>query len=589
MLTYDCLPAHSQNVSGAERATTGPEQASRWFESWQPRAPHLFALIFVVLFLSHASLLRLPYFWDEAGYFIPAARDILLTGDLIPKSTLSNAHPPLLMLWLAAWWKLSAYTPAVTRIAMLLIAAFTLHGVYTLSRRVSKREVALATTILTALYPLFFAQSTLAHLDMLAAGCTMWGLASYIGSRRKQAILWFALAGLAKETAIVAPLAICAWEFIRPLLGDLLPENPQAHRRRGAMMLLSLAPICLWLIYHCLRTGYFLGNPDYLQYNVLGTLSVERVLLAFLGRIWQLFGYLNLFVLTAAAAVSLTRPPIVRADGHQRTRISLPLQGLFFFVIAAYVVLLTFVGGALLARYLLPVYPLVILLCVSTLRRRVRFWPWIVALTAVVFVFALFAQPPYRISPEDNLTYANFVKAHKAAADYLVQHDPNSTVLTAWPASDELTRPWLGYVRQPMSVVRIENFTEEQLQRARVPRSGSNKVTTHDLPSPPSPAQSGALPSPRFFAQFDTALLFSSKYEPPNDWIAALFGYSGWWRNLQERYFDYHRDLTPSSAASILGGKIVFEQNRGAEWAAVVQIDHQSSAQPSNSQSPGPR
>ena len=66
-----------------------------------------FALIFTALFLAHAPLLRLPYFWDEAGYFIPAARDLLLTGSLIPQSTLSNAHPPLLMLWLAFWWKFS--------------------------------------------------------------------------------------------------------------------------------------------------------------------------------------------------------------------------------------------------------------------------------------------------------------------------------------------------------------------------------------------------------------------------------------------------------------------------------------------------
>src|SRR5664279_6025436 len=75
-----------------------------------------FSLIFACLFLTHAPLLRLPYFWDEAGYFIPAARDILLTGSLIPHTTLSNAHPPLVMLWLAMWWKLSGFTPAVTRI-----------------------------------------------------------------------------------------------------------------------------------------------------------------------------------------------------------------------------------------------------------------------------------------------------------------------------------------------------------------------------------------------------------------------------------------------------------------------------------------
>ena len=74
-----------------------------------------YALLFTFLFITHAPLLRLPYFWDEAGYFIPAARDLLLTGSLIPHTTLSNAHPPLVMLWLAFWWKFSAFTPAVTR------------------------------------------------------------------------------------------------------------------------------------------------------------------------------------------------------------------------------------------------------------------------------------------------------------------------------------------------------------------------------------------------------------------------------------------------------------------------------------------
>ncbi|HXX01194.1 MAG TPA: hypothetical protein VEJ00_08275, partial [Candidatus Acidoferrales bacterium] len=60
-----------------------------------------FAIILVTMFLLHAPLLQLPYFWDEAGYYVPAARDLLLTGSLIPHSTLSNAHPPLVLAWLA--------------------------------------------------------------------------------------------------------------------------------------------------------------------------------------------------------------------------------------------------------------------------------------------------------------------------------------------------------------------------------------------------------------------------------------------------------------------------------------------------------
>ena len=63
----------------------------------------IFALIFAALLLLHTPLLRLPYFWDEAGYYVPAARDLLLRGSLIPNSTPSNAHPPLVMAYPASF------------------------------------------------------------------------------------------------------------------------------------------------------------------------------------------------------------------------------------------------------------------------------------------------------------------------------------------------------------------------------------------------------------------------------------------------------------------------------------------------------
>ncbi len=172
----------------------------------------LVALCFLVLFALHISLLRLPYFWDEAGYFIPAARDLLLRGDLIPQSTLSNAHPPLVMIWLAAVWRLFGYSVVATRMAMLAVAALALAGVYRLARTVANAEVALGTTACTLLYPVFFAQSTMANLDMAAAALTLWGLLFYLRRRRLAAILLFALAALAKETAILTPVVLAAWE-----------------------------------------------------------------------------------------------------------------------------------------------------------------------------------------------------------------------------------------------------------------------------------------------------------------------------------------------------------------------------------------
>ena len=115
-----------------------------------PRALHpalLFFAIFAAIFALHGPLLPLPYFWDEAGYYIPAARDLLLTGSLIPHSTPSNAHPPLVMAYLALGWKIAGYAPAVTRVAMLLVAAFTLLGVFRLAERVANTQVAVASAL----------------------------------------------------------------------------------------------------------------------------------------------------------------------------------------------------------------------------------------------------------------------------------------------------------------------------------------------------------------------------------------------------------------------------------------------------------
>jgi hypothetical protein len=504
-----------------------------------------FALIFCGLFITHAPLLRLPYFWDEAGYFIPAARDLFLAGSLIPHSTLSNAHPPLLMLWLAFWWKFSAFSPAVTRFAMLLVASFALLGLWRLARGVANSQVAAATVVCTALYPVFFAQSSLAQLDMMATAFTLWGLAMYVERRIVAAVIFFALAPLAKETALIAPLVICAWELLCPLLRTPAVAGEPLCTRSGKpihafVWLLCAIPLACWLVYHRHVTGYLFGNPEYLRYNVGATLSPLRVVPAMLIRLWHLLGYLNLFVLTLGAAYAMFRPALRERDGSLRQRIALNAQLVFAVVILAYLAAFSVIGGAVLARYLLPVYPLIILLCVSTLRRRIRAWTWWITAACAAFILALVIPPPYRVSPEDTLLYRDYAVLHKAAANELASRFPGRRVLTAWPASDELTRPYLGYVKQPFEVFRIENFSDLEMLRA-----------SHATD------------------QFDVVLLFSTKWEPPHPLLASLpFG-----RALHERFFDYHEDMDPQRAAALLGGRILDYQNVNNEWVAIIAIE----------------
>jgi hypothetical protein len=528
---------------------TRPAQQSSARRRFEQRDSLLtFSLILVGILIPHLPLLTLPYFWDEAGYYIPAAHDLLVTGAFIPHSTISNAHPPLVMAYLAAWWKLAGFAPLVTRMAMLVIAAFTLTGVYRLARLIANREVAAMATICTALFPVFFAQSTLAHLDLAAAAFTIWGLEFYIEDRRRWGATMFTLAALTKETAIIAPLALLIWEVViqlakRPQLLLL----PRRGLRQRLFLAVPLLPLAGWFALHFARTGYLLGNPGFFHYNVAATLTPLRFLLALGQRLWQLLGYLNLYVLTLATLAAMFLPPL--RDGkvrdmstEMRQRIAIPTQLALGAVVVAYLMALSLVGGAVLARYLLPVYPLWIIICVSTLRRRVRMWWLITVVVCLGFVLALVGAPFYRIAPEDTLAYRDFVELQNQAAHVLAAQHRDARVLTAWPATDELTRPYLGYVEAPLRLASppLDNFSAPQVASAQTRRD------------------------------FDLALIFATKYEPsgksPLDIIA-------WWRRVHERWFDYHVDLAPEAAAAQLHAHIVWSERRGAFWAVILQPD----------------
>jgi len=506
----------------------------------------IFALIIVFIFLLHLSLLRLPYFWDEAGYYIPAARDLLLTGSLIPRSTPSNAHPPLVMAYLALAWKIAGYSPLVTRSAMLLIAGFALFSLFRLAQRVANREVAVAATLCTALYPVFFTQSSLAQVDLAAAGLIFAGLDTYIDDRQSATGLWFSLGALAKETAVLVPLALFAFELFcwrrdgSNAHGDLCVHagKHEGQKWRTASLLFPLLPLATWFGYHYLRTGYVFGNPDFFRYNVEATLNPTRILLALAMRVWQAFGYMQLGLLTLAMLLAMARPPL-RDKAGERPRILLPVQLVFLLIILVYIAAMAFVGGAVLARYLLPAVPLVIVVSVSTLWRRVRHWKGVLAIVVFAFLMALFVNPPYGFSIEDNLAYRDYIRLHENAEKFLVARYPTARVLTAWPASDELSRPYLGYANRPMRVFRVENFTLEQVLSAVEVRSN-----------------------------FDVALVFSTKYEPPH----SLLEHWRAWEQLKTRFFGFHRDLPAAAVAQILGGEIVFSESRHRQWVAVIAL-----------------
>jgi 4-amino-4-deoxy-L-arabinose transferase-like glycosyltransferase len=536
----------------------------RWKRFFWPRldAPFsawmIFPVIFAALYASHFTLLALPYYWDEAGYYIPAAWDFFRTGSLIPLTTLTNAHPPLPSIYLALWWKAFGFCPMVTRLAVLMIAALGLTAVWRLAMRlVGEPAVAFWTVALAALYPIWFAQSTLAHADIFAAACTLWGLVYALPVLNRDltrkpwaAAAWFALAALSKETAIAIPLTLAAINLVESYRA---PGMARIRLWREAAWLAGCAlPLAAWYAFHYSKTGFLFGNPEFLRYNAQANLTPLRILAAFGHRVLHLVAHMNLFVPVgmAFAALLFEPRPVTEAPvavdpgasfGANEDRTAIPPLALrrilLLFLMNA--LLFSVLGGALLTRYLLPMYPLVLLVAVTTFYRRVRYWHTLAALSAVAFVLGLFTNPPYGFAPEDNLAYASVIRLHQAGIQQLNARYPESTVLSAWPVTDELTRPELGYLKQPFSVVPIEDFTAEQIARA---------------------AQEPE--------KYSSALVFSTKYDPPS----PLFTLGSKSKAMDERYFGLHHDLLPEEIARELHGDLMWKQEDHGQWIALIRF-----------------
>jgi 4-amino-4-deoxy-L-arabinose transferase-like glycosyltransferase len=510
--------------------------------------------VYLVLLGLHARLLSLPYFWDEAGYYIPAAWDFYSSGRLIPQSTLPTGHTPLVTVYLALAWRVFGFSAFITRAAIVLLAAATVFTLYSLGRRVVGREGAAWSALLLAMSPLFFSQSSLVHLDLAAALFTTLALWALVEKRA----VWFtataSLAALSKETAvIVLPVAwVYAWRNGQALAAAASSRRP-SWQGRWLALTFPLLPLAGWSLYYHHATGYWTGNREYLSYNFYATLVPARILWTLLRRLYETFvGGFN-WILTLGALSGIWRGakehragprqnwlPASGAGVVSRPAAILPDYPRAFLLLAAsllvvYLVMLSVVGGAVLPRYLLPIFPPLILLAVLLLwRLPVKLARLICGVTTICFIWAWFLNPPYPFPFEDNLAYGDFVRLHQQAAEYLEAQPGQPCILTAWPATDELERPLLGYVRSPLRVASIPGFTNQDF---------------NSLPK----------------ENFDLLYLYSRKWEPRYNWIRRFH----WLARVQERYFGYQPQAGEAMLMARYRLKLLKQFERRGQWVRI--------------------
>lgn len=299
-------------------------------------------------------------------------------------------------------------------------------------------------------------------------------------------------------------------------------------------MVAPILPLVTWALYYHHRTGFWTGNAEYLQYNLYSTLDAGRICWSLLRRMYEMFiGGFN-WLLVAGAALGYWWG---RKKSHGGTEAQRNVIWLTGGLIAAYLLMLSVVGGAVLPRYLLPVFPLFFVATAAAIWRLPRRLARGLSGAAILcFVAAWFINPPYPFAYEDNLAYADFIRLHQDAARYLETRPAEERILAAWPATDELSRPFLGYVSKPRTTVALEGFTEKDFEKA-APES------------------------------FDVLYIYSRKWEPENNWLARFRTF----RRVQERYFGYAPQVREEELVSRYQLTLLRHFERRGQWARVYR------------------
>ena len=484
---------------------------------------YLFFLVLFafLLFLLHAPLLRLPYFWDELGQFVPAALDIFHSGfgggGWIPHSTVPNAHPPGVMAYLALFWTVAGYSVAGTRVAMLLVAAVAMLVAFLLAIELCRNvrgAPAFMAVFLLCVSPLFFAQAMLAQLDMPAMLFTCLALLLFLQDRTLLAALACTALVMVKETGLLAPLLFAAW---------LLYEK---RRREALWYLLPAVVLGGWLLVLARGTGHLFGNSEFTQYNLYYPFHPVRFAFALGRRIYYLF-FQDFHWIGTIAMLLAWRRGIFATRGW---RIAWTMIGIHILFLSA-------VGGAMLERYLLPVLPVVYAAMMAAL--SIYKGPLKVACQLALLAGLIagnFWNPPYPFPFENNLAFKDFVELQQTAAEFVSRNYSSERIATGWPLTSALSRPEFGYVERAMAVQSLPDFT------------------------------AASLDSPDWRRNARILVVFSRMWEPEWSWTRI-----GIVRKIWRHFYGYEPELTTPEMRSRPLAPVARWERRGL-WIEVYEV-----------------
>jgi hypothetical protein len=191
--------------------------------------------------------------------------------------------------------------------------------------------------------------------------------------------------------------------------------------------------------------------------------------LTFFERFKEIFVWDYKWILTLIISISILK---FYVSGKKiKIKSLLKTENFVFLLIVLFInILNSLIGKFFLIRYILVLYPIFFIAGSNALNYVLKKNTIIIFVT--LFLIGLFINRwegnrtnSCGCELESNLEYLDLIETHKNSTLYIETNFPNSTVLTTWPQSRELTLPFLGYIKSP---VYVKTVSEELITCTRI-------------------------------------------------------------------------------------------------------------------------
>lgn len=424
-------------------------------------------LLFLIVFISKAGTIGLPFYWDEAGAYTSPAH-WLAKGSLLRilpglhPPYVFFGHPPALYLTLAAIYKIVGESVQVSHIFILAVTFLGLYYTYLLGKHLYNGSVGFISSLLLFFSPLYFAQCGMVNGDVVITSLGVMTMYYLVEKNYIPFVISGVLLALTKESAIAFIVAGLIYLFS-------VKEEKYSPGLAGTLAGYSI-PLIVIIIFFALQrifTGMILPNGYFSSHNFFelsfGALS-HKIIKVFR---WTFINQ-DRWILSALLLIGFT---VHRGKVLRKEYILFGLLFLFFIGAFSFIYFLP--------RYILPILPYFCIMSASaifSLFSYKKIYVIITFLLAATFIYRAYGCGTGYGNYEEDMQYADVVLTHEAACAFIEANFPDKRILAPWPLVTDLQQPFLGYVKHPLRAISNPNERYDVLVYTRQSDMYSAKV-----------------------------------------------------------------------------------------------------------------